>query len=337
MSTQYSVGNLPTDVPQVMRIVLYALLPGITVFIYQTGWGGIINILLAIFGACLFEAIAAMLRGRNPVFTLSDFSAVVTGLLIALCLPPLVAWWLPMLASAFAILLAKHIYGGLGHNIFNPAMAGYALVLISFPRDLGLWSLAPDLFQTPLADAISIVSNGGLVTQNNWDAVTGATALDEARNLLRQNTGLRQTKDQVAGWFGARQSEWTNLAYLCGGLWLLWRRVISWHIPLVFLTTIMFCSVLHTLIDSNQSLGIGFHLFSGATMLCAFFIATDPVSAATGTRGRIIYAVGIAVLAYMIRANGAYPDSIAFAVLLMNCVVPAIDRIEPYLRYGGLR
>lgn len=337
MSAPITLDKLPADVSLVMRTVVLALVPGTLVFIYQYGWGGLVNIVLAVSTACLFEALATTLRGRNVKFALTDYSAAVTGLLIALCLPPLIAWWLPVLAAAFAILLAKHTYGGLGHNIFNPAMAGYALLLVSFPRDLGLWLSSPDVFQTALSDAIAIVFNGGLVAIDNWDAFTGATAFDESRDLLRQLAPLGQIREQVTGLFGARQSEWANLAYLAGGLWLLHRRIISWHIPVAFLSTLAACASIQTLINDNGAMGIGFHLFGGATMLCAFFIATDPVSAAASQRGRIIYAIGIAVLVFLIRAKGSYPDSVAFAVLLMNCVVPMIDRIEPYIRTGAHR
>ena len=318
-----SVGDL-------MRMVLLALIPGTAWFIYHTGWGGIINLALAIAAAVACEAIASALRQRSIRNNLEDYSAIVTGWLIALCLPPLLAWWLPILATAFAILLAKHVFGGLGHNIFNPAMAGYALLLVSYPLDLGLWLTVPDGFSTSLHDALVIVTEGGIKQQPNWDALTGATALDQHRNWLLQ-PGTATAPTEAMGVFGAAHSEWVNAAFLVGGVWLWYRRIIQWHIPVAMLASLFLCAQLgHWL--NPQLAGAGFHLFGGATMLCAFFIATDPVSAAASNRGRLLYAVGIGCLLYLIRTFGAYPDAVAFAVLLMNCTVPAIDRMDIWWR-----
>lgn len=315
-----------------MQLVILALLPGVLVFAYQTGWGGILNIAISVFAAILFESIALTLRKRNPMPAITDYSAVVTGLLIALCLPPLLPWWIPVVAVAFAILLAKHCYGGLGQNIFNPAMAGYAIVLISFPRDLSLWLSQAESFTIPLSEAFSTIFNGGLAHSTGWDGLTGATALDKTRELLIQGNTAIQIKDITHGLFGAVHSEWLNAAYLAGGLGLIITRVISWHIPVGVLSGVLMGSALHTFLSPATAVSPIFHVFGGATMLCAFFIATDPVSAAASNRGRLTYAIGIGILIYLIRTFGSYPDSIAFAILLMNCVVPAIDRIEPYLR-----
>lgn len=326
------LNKLPAGVSQVMQLVILALLPGVLVFVYQTGWGGLLNIGIAIIAAVVFEAMALWLRQRDALSALSDYSAIVTGLLIALCLPPLLPWWIPVIAVAFAILLAKHCYGGLGQNIFNPAMAGYAVVLISFPRDLSLWLSLPDAFGLPLRDALYISLQGGLVEHTNWNALTGATALDRVRDLTIQGATADEVKNATHGLFGAIHSEWLNAAYLAGGLTLMITRVINWHIPAGILAGILFSTALQSILTAEPATTASFHLFGGATMLCAFFIATDPVSAASGNLGRIIYAVGIGVLIFVIRTFGSYPDSIAFAVLLMNCTVPVIDRVEPYLR-----
>ena len=323
----------PSSVSETMKLVLIALIPGIIVFIYQNGWGSIINLLLAAISAIAFEAAAQKLRARPPLVAITDHSALVTAILIALCLPPLIPWWIPVLATGFAILLAKHAFGGIGNNPFNPAMVGYACVLISFPADLSLWLLQPDSFSVPLSNAISTVFNGGLVNMSSisteWDALTGATALDQHRTLNLQNTAVDEIAAQTRGWFGARQGEWINLAFVAGGLWLLHRKVISWHIPVGFLGALFAAMLLHNLLhDTPQSIPVG--LFGGATMLCAFFISTDPVTAAAGNRGRIVYAAVTGLLVYVIRTYGAYPDAVAFAVLLANCTVPAIDRLDMY-------
>ena len=319
------------DVGALMRLVLLALLPGTAIFIYQTGWGGIINLVLTVLAAVMFEALAVKLRGRSMRTSLGDYSAVVTGWLIALCLPPLLMWWLPVLAAGFAILLAKHLFGGLGQNIFNPAMAGYALLLVSYPLDLGLWLTLPEAFSTSLSQAITTVTSGGLPLHVDWDALTGATALDQHRSWLLQATDQLAPNAQSFGWIGAVQSEWVNAAFMTGGIWLWYKRVIQWQVPVAFVVTLMLCAAIGSWIDPLQA-GPGFHLFGGATMLGAFFIATDPVSAAASNRGRLIYAAGAGGLVYLIRTFGAYPDAVAFAILLMNCAVPALDRMDLWWR-----
>jgi len=315
------------SVAATMQQVLLALIPGAVLFIYYNGWGVVLNLLIASASALACEAIAIKLRNRSIKTALSDCTALVTAILIGLCLPPLIPWYVHALAGMFAILFAKHMFGGLGYNLFNPAMVGYALVLVSFPEDLSLWLLQPDRFSTSLPYAMQVTFNGGLAAQSNWDALTGATALDLHRDaILQGSTDIQQAK----GILGAKHSEWINLAYLIGGLWMLGKRIISWHIPVTFLLALTICTVGHKLV-LNINYASGVQLLGGATILGAFFIATDPVSAAVSNRGKIIYAALAGILVYAIRAFGAFPDSVAFAVLLANCAVPLIDRMEPVL------
>jgi len=233
----------------------------------------------------------------------------------------------------FAILFAKHMFGGLGYNLFNPAMVGYALVLVSFPEDLSLWLSQPDRLGTSLGYSLQLIFDGGLATQNNWDVLTGATALDLHRDALLLNTSGQNPiaeLQQAKGLLGAKHSEWINLAFLIGGLWMISKRLISWHIPVAYLSALAIFTMIHK-ITINSDFIISLQLLGGATMLGAFFICTDPVSAAVSNRGKIIYAALAGVLVYAIRAFGAFPDSVAFAVLLANCAVPLIDRLEPLL------
>jgi len=327
MSSMALAAKGPASVTITMQLVLLALLPGCLVFIAHNGWGSIFNLLLAIASALFFESIAQLLRKR-PVFeALNDYTAIVTAVLIALCLPPLLPWWIPVLATGFAILLAKHAFGGIGHNLFNPAMTGYAIILISFPLDLSLWLQQPDLFATSFADSLKATFNGGITNIQNWDGLTGATALDQHRSLRIDGTDSQTLNGLTNGVFGARQSEWINLAYLGGGLFLIKTRVISWHIPAGFLGALLVAVVLHNLFSDNP-VSVAVNVFGGATMLCAFFISTDPVSAAASKRGRLIYAALTGFLVYLIRTYGAYPDGVAFAVLLANSTVPLLDRFD---------
>lgn len=315
------------SVSDVMLLVLLALLPGFCVFLYLTGWGGVINCMIAIVTALIAEAVAVRLRHGSVRITLTDYSAVVTAILLALCLPPLLPWWIVSLATLFAILLAKQVYGGLGQNLFNPAMAGYALVLISYPLDLSTWLTLPEGFSMSLSDALSIVFSGGLSQSEQYDALTGATALSRLYDLNLQSVDLAQLAPEISGTFGARYSEWLNLAFLIGGLALVFLKVITWHLPVALIAGVATCDLL----IGGPYPDLTFHLFGGATMLCAFFIITDPVSAPAGNRARLIFGFFTGLLIYLIRSFGSYPDSAAFAVLLMNCCVPMLDRLDNHI------
>ncbi len=321
--------NTPTErsVSDVMLLVLLALLPGFCVFLYLTGWGGVINCMIAIVTALIAEAVAVRLRHGSVRITLTDYSAVVTAILLALCLPPLLPWWIVSLATLFAILLAKQVYGGLGQNLFNPAMAGYALVLISYPLDLSTWLTLPEGFSMSLSDALSIVFSGGLSQSEQYDALTGATALSRLYDLNLQSVDLAQLAPEISGTFGAQYSEWLNLAFLIGGLALVFLKVITWHLPVALIAGVATCDLL----IGGPYPDLTFHLFGGATMLCAFFIITDPVSAPAGNRARLIFGFFTGLLIYLIRSFGSYPDSAAFAVLLMNCCVPMLDRLDNHI------
>jgi electron transport complex protein RnfD len=308
--------------------VLLALLPGIAVYVFLTGWGGILNIAIALVSGMTFEAIALQLRGRPVLSTLRDNSALVTLILIAICLPPLLPWWVVVTATAAAILLAKQAYGGLGQNIFNPAMVGYAVVLISYPLDVSSWVRLPEAFNLPFNDALYYVLNGGLSQSADYDALTGATALSQRYELAIDSAPADDLRRQIQGYFGARHSEWLNLSFLAGGLALLAFRIITWHLPVALLAGVLVANLLFG--DSYPD--IAFHWFGGATMLCAFFIITDPVSAPASKRARLFYGFSAGVLVHLIRQYGSYPDSIAFAVLLLNCCVPLIDRIDSTAR-----
>ncbi len=311
-----------------MMLVLLALLPGIGVHLYLTGWGGVLNITIAIITAVLTETMALKLRGHAVEQSIKDFSAIVTAVLLALCLPPLLPWWLVVLATVFAILLAKHIYGGIGQNLFNPAMAGYAMVLISYPLDISSWIAMPESFTLTMTETLSVALNGGLSQSTNYDALTGATALSQLYDLKLQNIPVEQFSADIRGSFGALHSEWLNFAFLAGGALLILTRVITWHLPVSMLVGITLC---HLLFGTTYP-DLMFHLFSGATMLCAFFIITDPVTAPASNETRLFFGFCVGVLLYVIRTFGSYPDSAAFAVLLMNCCVPMLDRLDIALK-----
>jgi electron transport complex protein RnfD len=265
-----------------------------------------------------------LLRRRPPGATLIDGSALVTGILLALALPPLAPWWIPVIGSAFAIVVAKQLYGGLGYNPFNPAMAGYVVLLISFPLELGRWT--PPFEPMGLQDTLALIFTGTLPAGLTIDGLTQATPMDAVKTQLGLNVTISELSGHgLFGHLGARGWEWINLSYLLGGLWLLKSRVIQWQIPVGTLVGLFCMDLVFYMVNPDTFASPIFQLFSGAAMLGAFFIATDPVSASTTPRGRLIFGAGIGMLTFVIRTWGGYPDGMAFAVLLMNMAAPTID------------
>jgi len=318
-------------VSEVMRDVLLATLPGILVMTWFFGPGTLINLILGGAVALAVEYGVMALRGRDPRVAISDLSVLVTATLLCIALPPYAPWWLIVIGVLTAVLLGKQVFGGLGYNPFNPAMVGYVVLLISFPVQMSSWAVPRELGAVPgIAEALQRVFLPGSI-----DALTGATPLD----LLRQNTGLlfddlMKTRPELSGWAGVGWFE-VNLAFLAGGLWLLYRRVFTWHAPIAMLATLALCALMGFDGGSSQSGGSAlFHLFSGASMFAAFFIITDPVSSAVSNRGRLIFGALIGLLVYLIRVLGNYPDAVAFAVLILNFCAPFIDHYTQPTVYG---
>jgi len=326
-------------VPVMMRHVIGALLPAIACFVWFYGPGVLINCMVAITAALLSEALAMRLRGRAAMPALADGSAIVTALLLALALPPLLPWWITFIGTIFAIVIAKHLYGGLGGNVFNPAMAGYVAVLVSFPEAMTFWPTPRigDLDYTVLTplQTLQYAFSGSLPDGLSADMITRATALDSIQSGLSSMQTMQEIRaNPVFGDFGGAGWEWVNNLVALGGLWLLYQGVIRWHIPLAFMAGLLVPATVFWLVDPATHAGPGTHLFTGGAMLCAFFIATDPVSAAGTERGRLIYGLGIGLLTYIIRSWGSWADGVAFAVLFMNMLVPLIDRLTRPTTYG---
>ncbi|MCE9678782.1 electron transport complex subunit RsxD [Shewanella sp. AS1] len=326
----------------VMLKVMLCAVPGVLAQIYFFGTGALIQILLAITTAVVIEAAILKLRKRPIAATLSDNSAALTGLLLGVSVPALAPWWIVVIGALFAVLVVKQLYGGLGNNIFNPAMAAYVMLLISFPLQMTTW-VAPAgyaLHSVDLLSTLAIIFKGAspeaiLAYRAGIDGVTMATPLDTIRTGLSTGLTINEilTKTSFSSGFGAGWV-WINLAYLLGGIMLLKMRLIRWHISVALLSTLFICASLGYLLSPDTHTGPLLHLFSGATMLAAFFIATDPVTAATSNKGRLIFGALIGLLVYLIRSFGGYPDAFAFAVLLANLCAPFIDYYVKPRAYG---
>ncbi|PPD48219.1 MAG: electron transport complex subunit RsxD [Methylotenera sp.] len=320
-----------TDAPTVSIImlkVLLALVPGIIAYYWVYGGGILVTLSLATVTALITEAAILKIRQRPVAPSLSDLSAIVTAWLLALALPPLAPWWLVVVGTFFAIAIAKQLYGGLGYNPFNPAMVGYAVLLISFPVIMTKWPTPLALAEAPLGmmDQLKLIFSNVLPVGVQLDAVTSATPLDYLKTQLMLKQEVADiSAAPIFGHFGAKGGEFVTAGYLLGGLYLIQQRIISWHLPSAFIAAMALISLIFNIVDPTHFANPGFHLMSGAVMLCAFFIITDPVSGPTTPKGKLYFAAGAAVLTYLIRVYGGYPDGVAFAVLIMNMCVPLID------------
>jgi electron transport complex protein RnfD len=320
-----------------MLKVLLALVPGIIAYTWIYGGGILVSITVATITALACEAALLKIRQRPIKPYLIDMSAVVTAWLLALALPPLAPWWLVVVGTFFAIVIAKQLYGGLGYNPFNPAMVGYAVLLISFPLIMTKWPAPLLLAEHPLSfmEQLNFIFSNVLPSEIKVDAITSATPLDYLKTqlMLKHEVG-NITQAPIFGMFGAKGGEVVTGAYFLGGLYLLQQRIISWHLPTAFLAALATISFTFYVIEPMHFANPLFHLMSGASMLCAFFIITDPVSGPTTPKGKLYFAAGVGILTYLIRVYGGYPDGVAFAVLLMNMCVPLIDALTQPRVFG---
>ena len=312
------------SVSQVMTQVCLALLPGIAAYVWLIGPAILVQIVIASLAALVAEATMLKLRGKPLGMFLSDGSALVTAWLIALTFPPMAPWWLVVAGTVFAIVVAKHLYGGLGQNPFNPAMIAFAVCIVAFPALMSQWPSVG--LQMSLVEQMNIIL--GLAPR--VDALSGATPLDALKTALKlsdSNVDIAQllASQDIFGNFAGRGWEWVAAGYLLGGLWLWQRKLITWHVPAAFIAALVLISGALWLYKPAQFASPLFHLFSGGAMIGAFFIATDPVSGCTTPRGKLIFGAGAGLLAYIIRVFGGYPDGVAFAELLMNLCAPLID------------
>jgi electron transport complex protein RnfD len=294
----------------IMKAVILALLPACGVSIYYFGLDALLIIVLCLAGCLATEALCCRLA-HQPI-PLNDGSAIITAILLALNLPPAAPWWLALFGSIIAITIGKQVFGGLGHNPFNPALVARVVLLISFPVQMTHWT-AP----TPLGQQL--------------DAITAATPLGEMKTSVMLHGHLPATTSsdlshyffgQMAGSLG----EVSALAILVGGLFLLKKKVISWEIPVSYLGSVVLCGGVFWLINSQRYPDPLFHLLTGGLLLGAFFMATDMVTTPITRRGMLIFGTGCGIITVLIRLFGGYPEGVSFAILLMNAATPLIDR-----------
>jgi electron transport complex protein RnfD len=322
--------HAPNSVSNIMATVLLALVPATLFDLWLFGWPAVVLFLLTIASCLVAEAACLTLAGKPVQQGLSDGSAALTGWLLAMSLPPWAPWWVAVLGAVFAIPLAKHAFGGLGQNVFNPAMVARVALLVSFPVQMTLF-VAPHPLSAAgspsLADALHITFGAGTL-----DSMSAASALGYVKTELSRHVSVAESikhipdiKDLIFGAKPGSMGETSALFVLAGGLFLLGKRIISWHIPVTVMATLVVLGTVFNAVDPDRFAPGIFHLLSGATFLGAFFIATDYVTSPVSKQGQLVYGIGIGLMTWVIRTFAGYPEGMAFAVLLMNAMTPIID------------
>lgn len=311
MESRLTVSSSPhirsTETTQkIMRDVTFALLPAAAFGVYNFGLRALTILVLSIVSAMVAEALSQKIR-KVPI-TVDDFSAVVTGLLLGMNLPVSVPLWLPIVGSAFAIIIVKQAFGGLGHNFMNPALAARAMLVASWPVEMTTW------------------------TAVKADAVTNATTLGILKEGL--NVPVPSITDALLGTIGGCIGETSALLLLLGGIYLIYRGVISIRIPGLYIGTVAILTFIITGFDVQTTI---LHVLAGGLILGAFFMATDYASSPITAKGQVIYAIGMGVITVVIRMYGGYPEGVSYSILLMNVVAPLIDKYTKPRVFGGAK
>jgi electron transport complex protein RnfD len=337
--------GINTTVQRIMWQVILAITPATALGLFCFGWPAVNLFIITILSAILFEAFCLRLAGKVAKPAILDGSALLTGWLVAMTLPPWAPWWIGVAGSGIAIILGKQVYGGLGQNLFNPAMLARVALLISFPIEMTTWANVSPVFSShaPNFSESWSITFSGLDSIGSIDAMTGATTLGFVKTEFSQKHWLPDIlKDysfflDFLGWTRGSLGETSALLLGLGGLWLIRQDVIKWYIPVSLLLTVTALSVFFHLMDNQHYISPIVHLNSGALMCVAFFIATDYVTSPNTPAGQLVFGIGCGLLIFVIRTWGAYPEGAGFAVLLMNAATPLIDHyIKPRI-YGRYR
>lgn len=330
------------SVKKIMFFVIIACIPGILTKYYFFGTGTLIQVVFSSILALIFEVLILKIRKKNIMVNIFDNSAILTAILLSVSVPPLLPYWEMTIGIFFSIVIAKHLYGGIGKNIFNPAMIGYIVLLISFPIDMNHWNernfslsfiedakkAAKEIFFKNTIDNIE--------SKISPDVFTSATPLDNFKikhhfnyHDIQEDYFFNDNKVDIK-----KSWKFINLSFIFGGFFLVLYRLICWRIPFSFLGTLGLFSSITYFYSKDLFISPLVHFFSGGTMMCAFFIATDPVTTACTNKGKIIFGIIIGVLVWTMRNYSDYPDAIAFSVLFANMIVPLIDNYIQTSGYG---
>lgn len=312
------------DVNKIMWGVVYALIPALLVSLYFFGLPALITTLVAVASCLLFEFLIQKYLFKSPEVSIKDGSAVITGLLLAFNVPSSLPWWQMTIGSLVAIGVAKMTFGGLGKNPFNPALVGRVFMLISFPVEMTTWPKV-----APLSTSLT-------------DIVTGPTSLGVVKEGLMKGESISQLMqnvpsytDMFIGNIGGSLGEVSALAIILGGIYMLYKKIITWHIPISYILTVFVFTGILWLINPEKYADPVFHLLAGGLMLGAIFMATDMVTSPVNHKAQLIFGLGCGILTVLIRVWGAYPEGVSFAILIMNAVTPILNRSIKPKRFGG--
>lgn len=330
-------AHAANSVSRIMATVMLALVPATLFGFWLYGWPAVYLWAVSLLAAVAGEAATLKFQRRAVKPALLDGSGVLTAWLLALSLPPWAPWWIAVVGALFAVVIGKQVFGGLGQNVFNPAMAARVMLLISFPLEMTTW--VPPISQPGLLDSLA-VTFGGM----QLDAVSSASLLGHVKTEFSRGLDLQQA---LAGHYAPLQALWgqrsgslgetSALLIFIGGLFLIARRIIRWHAPVAMLAGVALPALLMNLIAPEHYAAPLVHLLSGGLMLAAFFIVTDPVTSPNTAAGQLVFGLGCGFLTYVIRTWGSYPEGVAFAVMLMNAATPLIDRYVKPRIYGRTR
>jgi Na+-translocating ferredoxin:NAD+ oxidoreductase subunit D len=310
------------SVKKLMYGVVLSLVPAFLVSVYLFGAGALVVTLVSIASCVFFESAIQRYILKTDV-RITDGSAIVTGMLLAFNLPSNIPWWMIVIGALFAIGVGKMTYGGLGNNPFNPALVGRVFLLISFPVQMTSWPL-------PLVSRLHYT-----------DAVTGATPLGMLKEAVRNGEAVPEVMKQLPdhmqlflGQMGGSLGEVSAVALLLGFAWLLYKKIITWHIPVFMVATVYLFTGILWLIDPSKNASPLFHILTGGLLLGAIYMATDLVTSPMTKPGMILFAIGIGIITVVIRVFGAYPEGVSFAILIMNAFVPLINKYIKPARFG---
>ena len=311
-----------TTTKKLMYSVIYAMIPALLVSVYFFGMGAVRVILISVVASMLFEYLIQKYLIKGPA-TLTDGSAIITGVLLAFNVPSNLPIVIIIIGAFVAIAIGKMSFGGLGKNIFNPALVGRVFLLISFPVQMTSWP-------KPIVSRMQYL-----------DAITGATPLAEMKEGIKNGEAMNSIMDKIPSYMdmfignvGGSLGEVAGIAIIIGLAWLLFKKVITWHIPVSMIGTIVVFTGILWLVNPNKFADPLFHLLTGGVLLGAVFMATDYVTSPMTGKGMIIFGVGIGVLTVVIRTFGAYPEGVSFAILIMNAFVPLINMYVKPKRFG---
>lgn len=318
--------HIHTDasVKSIMYGVIYAMIPALLISIYFFGLDAVRVTLISVVACLLVEALVQKYLLKTPV-TITDGSAIITGILLAFNVPSNLPWWIIVIGAIVSIGIGKMSFGGVGKNIFNPALVGRVFLLISFPVQMTSWPVPKPLMGESLTDAITGPTPLGIMKEGLGAGKTVQEMMPEIPNYV---------ENLMTGFQGGSLGEVSALALILGAIYMLVRKIITWHTPTAYIGSVVVFSGILWLVDPTLYVDPLFHLVTGGMMLGVFFMATDMVSSPMSAKGQLIFGMGCGILTILIRVFGAYPEGVSFAILIMNAFVPLIDRGFKPKRFG---